>query len=230
VLLWETNNLGKEVTALLSRKFSLPLVLGALLLASPAFAVSKTFYLVAGSQMITNNAGGNHFVGVTGSVTLDDDGLGNVTLTDMSLAHIGSEVGLPPFISVILTRPAINLGAGSVAGTGSFATSALFGSTDIAQPGGTVLCTDGIITCASQTPPLPSGFAVPLPSPLTGVALGTWTFTGSGTQVEALFQYGPTTAGSTDTLHIIAAVPEPGTMVLVALGLVGLGIRRSRAA
>lgn len=210
---------------MLSRKFSLPLFLGALLLASPAFAVSKTFNLIAGSQMSTVNAGGAHIVTVTGSVTLDDDGLGTVTLTDMSLAHVGNEVGFPPFISIIITRPAINLGAGPVAGSGSFATNSVFGSTDIAQPGSTGFCTDGIVTCAAQS--LPSG-SFPLPNPLTGVALGTWTFVGSGTGVLATFQYGPTVSGSTDTLTIVGAVPEPSTMALVAIGLVGLGIRRSR--
>ena len=212
---------------MLSLKFSLPLVLGALLFAGPALAVSKTFNLTLGSQMTTVNAGGAHFAPVSGSVTLDDDGLGTVTLTDMSLSHAGYEVGSPPFISIVLTRPAINLGAGPVAGSGSFATSATFGSTDIAQPGGTGFCTDGILTCAANG--LPTG-AFPLPSPLTGVALGTWIFSGSGTQLLATFQYGPTVSGSTDTLTIIAGVPEPSTIVLVAMGLVGLGIGRSRAA
>ena len=220
---------------MLSRMFSLPLVLGALLLAGPASAVTKTFNLVSGnlstgSTMSTLNEGGNHVIAVTGYVTLDDDGLGNVTLLDMQLAHLGNEVGFPPFISVVLTRPSIQLGAGSVVGAGSFATSAVFGSTDIIQPGGTGLCTDGILLCSGLATPLPSGIPFPLPSPLTGVALGTWTFSGSGTGLLATFQYGPTVAGSTDTLKIVAAVPEPSTIVLVAIGLVGLGIRRSHAA
>jgi hypothetical protein len=184
------------------------------------------FTLETGSTMTTTNAGGAHIVAVTGSVTLDDDGLGNVTLTDMSLSHVGYQVGFPPFISIILTRPAINLGAGSVVGTGSFLTTATFGSTDIAQPGAGGVCTSGIVTCVSNG--LPEG-AFPLPNPLTGVALGTWTFAGVGTALDAVFQYGPTVSGSTDVLHIIAAVPEPSTMALVVMGLAGLAIRRRRS-
>lgn len=204
---------------MLSRKIWLPLF-GALLAASSASAISTTFTMIAGSTMTTVNGGGSHVVPVTGTVTLDDDGVGNVTITDMSLAHVGFEVGSPPFISVIITRPAINLGAGSVAGTGSFTTGALFGSTDIAQPGATGNCTDGFITCASQT--LPSG-VFPLPSPISPVALGNWNILNNF--LSATFQYGPTTSGSTDTLHLVA-VPEPGTALLMAVGLMGMALRR----
>jgi hypothetical protein len=179
--------------------------------------------MVTGATMTTTNAGGAHIVAVTGSVTLDDDGAGNVTLTDVSLSHVGYQVGFPPFISIILTRPAINLGAGPVAGTGSFLTGASFGSTDIVQPGATGVCTSGIVTCAGNS--LPEG-SFPLPSPLTGVALGNWTILNDF--LDATFQYGPTVSGSTDVLHLFA-VPEPGTLSLVAIGLVGLAIRRRNA-
>jgi hypothetical protein len=212
--------LGKEGCTLLSRKLWLPLF-GALLIASSASAVSKTFTMIAGSNMTTTNDGGVHVVPVTGSVTLDDDGLGTLTITDISLSHVGNEVGLPPFISVIITRPAINLGAGPVAGSGSFLGGASFGSTDIAQPGGTVLCTDGFILCSAQG--LPSGIPVPLPTPLTGVALGNWTILNS--LLTASFQYGPTVSNSTDVLTLVA-VPEPGTALLLAGGLLGMALRR----
>src|SRR5262245_4661168 len=88
---------GKEDLPLLSRKLWLPLFFGALLCAGSASALSQTFTLIAGSTMTTVNGGGTHVVAVTGSLTLNDDGVGNVTLTDLSLSHVAYEVGLPPF-------------------------------------------------------------------------------------------------------------------------------------
>ena len=77
---------------MLSAKFSLPLALGALLLAGPASALSST-YDVAGSTMSMVNQVCNPCVAaVTGTITLEDDGLGNVTLTDVSLAHASKSV------------------------------------------------------------------------------------------------------------------------------------------
>jgi hypothetical protein len=76
---------------------------------------------------------------VTGSVTLDDDGLGNVSLTDMSLSHAPYQVGLAGFLSVVIARPSITLDADPVAGTGSLVTSVVFGATTLTEPGGTAL-------------------------------------------------------------------------------------------
>ena len=111
---------------LLSRMFSLALCGAALLFASSAMATPIT-YPMTGSTMSQDNtaAGGacTHAtcnVAVTGNLTLDDDGLGNVTLTQVNLAHPSYQVGPGlPVLSVIITRNAITLGAGSVAGTGS---------------------------------------------------------------------------------------------------------------
>jgi hypothetical protein len=217
---------------LLSRKFPLPLFFGALLLAGSASALSTTYGLLAGSTMTTVNGGGSHSIALTGSITLDDDGVGNVTITNLSLSHGAFQIGSPPLVSVVTNRPSIVLGSGPVAGTGSTLTSATFATaTTVDQSTGTLQCDDGLFTCAG--PPVnfpgPAGVPLPLTSPL-GLTFGTFNFTGLGTNLSAVFQYGPTVAGSTDTVTLVATVPEPGTLVLLAAGLVGFGIRRRHSA
>jgi hypothetical protein len=163
-------------------------------------------------------------VAVTGTVTLDDDGLGNVTLTDVDLAHVGYQVGLVPIISVVLERTDISLGAGSLVGTGSLTSSVVLGATSINNIG-TSTCTDGGLTCASLG--IPAG-ASPLPTPLP-VNLGTWNFNPSGSALTATFTYftiNTTQGPATETLTLVAAIPEPTTGLLVAMGMIGLALRR----
>jgi hypothetical protein len=166
-------NLGKEVLALLSAKFSLPLALGALLLAGSASAISTT-YDVAGSTMsMVNQICAPCTVPVTGSITIDDDGLGNITLTTVALSHGPYEVGFPSFVSVVLDRDAIGLGLGVATGTGTtVGGNVAFGSTTFYQYG-TSTCTAGALPCVITG--LPDG-----PSPLVigvgPVALGNWAF------------------------------------------------------
>jgi len=208
------------------RPRSLPLLaVGALFLAGSASALPTTYYMTSGSQMsMTNLACTPCTVPVTGSVTLDDDGAGHVALTQVSLAHDPYQVGLPPFVSIVLDRDSISLGAGSVAGTGSTQSSAVFGSTSLAHVG-TIRCTSGSVTCAMLLG-IPDG-TYSLPSPVA-VDLGTWTFDALG-GLSASFVY-TTLSGAnpaTETMNLVGTttpVPEMGTGLLLAVGLAGLAL------
>jgi hypothetical protein len=163
-----------------------------------------------------------------GSITLDDDGAGHVALTNVSLAHDPYQVALPGFVSIVLDRDSIALAAGSVSGTGSTLTSAVFGSTTLAHVA-TITCASEAVTCTSVLN-IPDG-TYPLPGPVT-VNLGTWTFDGLG-GFSASFVY--TVLGganpSTETLHLVgsaAAIPEPATGLLLAVGLAAVARRRAR--
>jgi hypothetical protein len=203
------------------------LAVGAFLFPGAATALPTTYQMTAGSQMsMVNQACSPCSVPVTGSVTLDDDGSGNVTLTGVSLAHDPYQVGLPAFVSIVLDRDSITLGAGIVVGTGSTLGSALLGPTSLAHVG-TISCGSGILTCASVLG-IPDG-TFPLPSPV-GVNLGTWTFDGLG-GLSASFIYTTLSGASaaTETLYLFGSatpIPEPGTSLLVAAGLIGLWLRR----
>lgn len=207
---------------------SLPLLgAGALFLAGSASALPTTYYMTSGSQMsIVNQACAPCTVPLTGSVTLDDGGSGNVALTSVSLAHDPYQVALPAFISIVLDRDSISLGAGSVAGTGSTLASALFGPTLLANVG-TVSCISGILTCTGVLG-APDG-TYPLPSPV-GVDLGTWTFDGLG-GLSASFVYTQLSGAnpSTETMFLVGSstpIPESETSLLVAIGVLGLALRR----
>jgi hypothetical protein len=203
---------------------------GGLCLAGSASAISTTYSMVAGSRMsMTNQICTPCIVPVTGSVTLDDNGAGGVSLTSVNLAHDPYQVALPAFVSVILDRDSITLASGSVAGTGSTLTSVLFGATSLANVG-TISCVSGIVTCASLLgiPGLPDG-TYPLPSPVA-VNLGTWTFDGLG-GLSASFVYTALSGAnpSTETLFLFGSttpVPEPATGLLVAAGSIALAQRR----
>ena len=214
---------------MLSEKFSLPLALGALLLAGSASALSTT-YDVAGSTMNMVNAGGCNpcTVPVTGSITIDDDGLGNITLTTVSISHVGYEVGSPGFLSVVIDRDAIGLGLGVATGTGTtVGGNVAFGSTTLYQYG-TTTCTPGFVPCAIV--PLPNGVS-PLEIGVGPLALGNWAFDLLGNLTSASIIYtnnaGPNPA--TETLSLVGSpvpVPEPGTAALLVAGLVGMALRR----
>jgi hypothetical protein len=207
----------------------LPVLAVAAFFADSAAAVPTTYFMTSGSRMSMRIfACSPCTVPVTGSVTLDDDGAGNVALTDMNLAHDAYDSGPPGFTSIVLDRDSITLGAGSVAGTGSTLESVAFGPTALAHAG-TITCTSAPYPCASLLG-VPDG-TYPLPSPVA-VDLGTWTFDGLG-GLSASFVYTMLSGGATETLHLVgsdAAIPEPGTGLLVIAGLLGLaGWRRRRA-
>jgi hypothetical protein len=128
----------------------------------------------------------------------------------------------------VLARSNIRLGAGSVTGTGSTQTSALFGSTTLANTG-TVTCQSGFLTCTS-TLGIPDG-TFPLPSP--GMrALGTWVFDGFG-GFSASFVYNTLSGANNavETLFLFGSstpVPEPSTGLLLGLGLIALRARHAR--
>lgn len=205
----------------------LPVLAVSAFLASGSAAIPTTYSMTAGSRMsMSNLACVPCTVPVTGSVTLDDDGAGNVALIDVSLAHDAYQVGLVGFVSIVLDRDSIALAAGSVSGTGSTLTSAVFGSTTLAHVG-TITCTSGAVTCASVLG-IPDG-TYPLPGPVS-VSLGTWTFDGLG-GLSASFVYTVFSGANpaTETLFLAGAaapIPEPTTSLLVAAGLVGLSRRR----
>jgi hypothetical protein len=209
----------------------LPLAVGALWLAGAASALPTTYSMASGSQMSNENLACTPVpctVPLAGSVTLDDDGAGNVVLTNVSLSHAPYEVGLLPFVSVMIDRDSITLRSGSVAGTGSTLTSVLFGPTSFTNVG-TITCTSGTITCSSILG-IPEGtFTLPA---RVNVDLGTWVFDGAG-GLSASFVYNLLSAGggpATETMVLVgttAPVPESGTGLLVALGVLGLALRRS---
>jgi hypothetical protein len=200
-----------------------------LCLASGAAALPTTYTMTSAAQMsITNVACAPCTVPVTGTVTLDDGGSGSVSLTNMSLAHDPYQVALPSFVSIVLDRDSITLASGSVTGSGSTLSSVIFGSTSLANVG-TVTCISGILTCQSVLGPPPGTY--PLPSPFV-VNLGTWLFDGlGGLTASFVFTSFGGENSATETLFIVAssaAVPEPGTGGLLALGAVGLALRARR--
>jgi hypothetical protein len=206
------------------RRIPLALAVTALLLAGSASALPSTYFMTTGAQMsMVDQACSPCTVPLTGSVTVDDDGAGNVALTDMSLAHVPYQIALPGAISIILARSSITLGAGSVSGTGSTQSSASFGSTSIANVG-TITCDSGFLTCANTLgiPGIPDHFTAPLPSPVS-VALGTWQFDGLG-GLTASFLY-QNRSGGAETMVLVGTttpVPEPSPALLLAVGLIGL--------
>jgi hypothetical protein len=195
------------------------------LLAGPVSAVSTTYDMAGTTMRMFNQVCGPCTVGVTGTVMLDDDGAGNVALTDLSLAHVGYEIGSPILLSIVVERSSIVLGAGSVAGTGSTLSSVTFGSTTIAQSG-SVTCTPLGLGC--DLAGLPIG-TTPFSDVLIPVNLGTWSFNGAGV-ISGMFTYMTVTSPpAIEYMYLVGTpVPEPGSGVLLAIGVVALGWRCRR--
>jgi hypothetical protein len=203
-------------------------VAGALLFAGSASALSITYDMTGSSMAMVNSAGcAPCTVAVTGTLTLDDDLGGNILLTDLSLAHGPYEVALGPgVLSVVIERTSIGLGAGSVPGTGTTVSgNVLYGTTTLAQTG-TVTCTPGLFSCALAG--LPAG-VTPLTSTLPGIDLDTWSFDAFGDLLGSILYTNDLASGATETLNLVGSptvIPEPGTMLLVGAGLVGIALRR----
>lgn len=213
---------------LLSRMISLA-ACGVLLLgAGSASALSTVYSVSGGSQMAQDNtvAGGactfaTCNIPVNGTVTLDDDGVGNVTLQALSLNHAGYQVGPAGLISIVIDRSSITLGGGPVLGAGATISSLVaFPATTFAQVGNTT-CTGLLFPCALAG--LPNG-ASPLTSPIP-ITLGNWTFDAFG-NLFASMEY-TNQAGAIEQLTLGAfVVPEPSTALLLTVGLVGMVVRR----
>jgi hypothetical protein len=215
---------------LLSRIFSLA-ACGALVLgAGSASALSFAYNASPGSVMAQDNtvAGGactfaTCNVPVTGTILIDDDGIGNVTITNLSLSHNGYEVGPAGLISVVIDRDFINLGQVPVLGSGTTLNGVTtFGVASVYQYGSTT-CTPIVFPCVLAG--LPTGVS-PLATPIP-INLGNWAFDAFG-NLSAVIQY-TNQAGAIEQLTLGASptpVPEPSTIALVAAGLVGLAIRR----
>ena len=202
--------------------FSLALFTSGLLLASPVSAVSTVYDMTGSTMRMFNQACGPCTVAVTGTVTLDDDGAGNILLTEFSLSHVAYQVGIPALLSIVIERPSIELGAGSVAGTGSTSTTAVFGPTTIAQTG-SATCTNAAFACTDFG--VAQGVTL-LPGTLT-VDVSTWTFDALGGFSARLTYMAVPNPPATENLHLVGTpVPEPGTAVLVALGTAALAWRR----
>ena len=128
---------------MLSRKFSLAALAGTLLLAGPALALTSV-YDMTGSSMSMVNAGGlctaitPCTIPVTGTMTIDDDGIGNVTITGVTLAHNPYEVGAPALRPQRHHRPRCAWACPAVPGAGvTVSGAALFGATQFNQIGTT---------------------------------------------------------------------------------------------
>jgi len=197
--------------------------------AGAASALTITYDIGGGSQMVMENQVCDPCtVGVTGTLTLEDDEAGNVLLTAMSLSHGDLEVAQPPFFSVILNRSDIGLGAGDVLGFGSTLGSTVdFGTTTLAQTG-TLTCTGSFVqSCSDQG--LQEG-SQPLTPTLPGIDLGVWDFDASRNLMAAfVFTDDPQ---ATETLElqgtVASVVPEPATILLLASAAASLGARRLR--
>jgi hypothetical protein len=210
---------------LLSRKFSLAVCGVVSLLASSAMAL-PVLYDMTGSTMSIVNAGGCNpcTVAVTGTLILDDDGLGNVLLRNFNLAHDGYQVANPALVSVIIDRDLIQTNVVSVLGSGTTVSgNAVMGTTGIQQVG-TTTCTAGLFPCVVAG--LPDGVS-PLASPIGPIDLGTWAFDAFSNFTSGGIVY-TANAQATETLTLVGTqvIPEPGTMLLVAAGVVGLALRR----
>jgi len=204
---------------------SLPLLVGALLVAGSASAIT-TYYDVTGSFMsMVNQVCNPCTVPVTGYFVLDDDLGGNVTLTNMNLAHIPYEVASPfAGLSVILDRDSISV-SGTAAGLGTtVGGNTVFGPALLAQIG-TATCTPLGFPCIFAG--LPTGVS-PL-TPGVSVNLGSWAFDLLGNLTSAPIIYTNNPGQAVETLNLFGTpvpVPEPGTAVLMMAGLVGIAMRR----
>jgi len=221
---------------LLSSRFSLSLFAsaGALLLAGSVSALTLN-YNVSGTMDMTNTGSctpATCNVAVTGTMTIDDDEVGNVSITSMNLSHANYEVGSPPLISIQLARSSITL-SGSVLGAGTTLSGATsFGSQTINQVG-TLTCTPGFFTCVVAGLPAAGGvFPLgpnPDPSP---TAFGTFNFDAGrnfSTPLLTPITYTNTVTPSAALERLSlngTLIPEPGTGLLMAVGLMGMAVRR----
>ena len=137
-------------------------------------------------------------VPVTGTIKLDDDGAGNVTLTKVNISHVGYEVGAAGLLSVVIDRDSITLGAGPVAGTGSTISSVVsFPATQFAQVGTTNYVHPVVFPCGVASPP--PGVS-PLSSPIP-ITLGNWTFDAFGALTASIIYTANPQA--TETLNLV---------------------------
>ena len=218
---------------MLSSRISLSLLAlsGALLLAASAPALTLN-YNVTGTMAMTNQActPATCNVAVTGSMTLDDDLAGNVTLTSISLSHPGYQVASPALISIVLTRFSITLASpGTLVGSGSTTTAVLFGSTTLNQVG-TITCANGLFFCNPIAGlPGPGTYALPGNPDPSPTAMGNWLFDAGRNLTNASLAYTNTISPqqALETLTFSATlVPEPGTAALLVTGLIGMALRR----
>jgi PEP-CTERM motif-containing protein len=219
---------------LLSIRFSLSLLVG-LFLASSGSAISINYDLT-GSFMATSNAAcAPCTVPVTGTMTIDDDGAGNVSITALNAAHVAYQVASPSIgLDIQLTRTSITLGAGSVAAAfgGSTTTAAAFGGTTLNQVG-SITCADTggpVINCTLAGFPLGGGTA-PLPPTQAVASMGAFTFDAFSNFSCAIpcITYNATGGANPSSEFLVlngTVVPEPTTAVLFGLGLLGMTLRR----
>jgi hypothetical protein len=199
-------------------------VAGILLLAGSASALSITYDMTGSTMVMVNSLCAPCSIAVTGTLTLDDDLGGNILLTNLSLAHGPFQVASPGLLGVVVERTSIGLGAGSVPGTGTTVSgSVLYGTTTLAQTG-TVTCTPGVFSCALAG--LSAGTS-PLAPTLPGIDLDTWSFDAFGNLLGSiLFTNDPQAQETLNLVGTPTVIPEPGTMLLVGAGLVGIALRR----